>query len=216
VPETQFWTLVEALRWIRTSVLGRSDQSRGVVELHEALKSGSVLATGSVDGQPRRSISAAEWYDYDLRKIRFLNSYAPGKAATEFFEVVSKRVYPSKAINLDHRPAQIRVPSSQSPAGEVGYHRVIDDVLLSREEVIRCWSENSSSSPISEVIQKRTRTAPAREAAAAAIKELYPEGIPKFLRDDDLHDSVVRKLKDTRHANISKETVRRAAGRRRK
>ena len=64
----ELWSLPQAAKWIET----RADDSprpiepTTVRELHEALKAGTIAASGCVDGGERRAISPAEWHDYRL------------------------------------------------------------------------------------------------------------------------------------------------------
>jgi hypothetical protein len=222
MPKSEFWTLLPALRWIqaRTSGVAGSDLSGSAVQLHEALKIGRIQATGSVDGQPRRSISAAEWYDYCivLQLFKFLNAYHPETHGTRIVEVISARVYPSGAVNLHHRPAGTNIQSAQV-SGEPGFHRVIDDVLFSRAEIIAVWPEQGPLPSVSPARATRNRIRPVGGAVDAVLQELFPNGIvpdQTELRNKDLCFRVREKLRHTQYDHVSDDTILRAAGRRRR
>ena len=146
--------------------------------LYAALRSGAIRASGCIDRHQRREISPDEWQDYDLvlksgffPNAQFLN--APGMT---IIEVISKRVYPPTNVTLKPAVApRCDCPHQNSEIGDWGYHRVIEDVALSREDVQSlCTANGAKGSPR----LPRQRIRPVREAAAAAIDKRFPEGVP--------------------------------------
>jgi hypothetical protein len=179
-------SLAQAVRWIETRADTPGASPCGIVSrasvdrLYEALKSGKIQATGCVDGRRRAPISADEWYDYDLvlTRVSFPNVGFMNAPPTPVVEAISKRSYPATAVDLHHRLSALRLPSTRSATGEPGYRRVIDDVLLSREDVVAHWPANGTLASTPRPKQRRKRTRPARAAAVAAIAEIYPESVP--------------------------------------
>jgi hypothetical protein len=95
---------------------------------------------------------------------------------------------------------------------------MIDDVLLSRADVVARWPANGALGSAPQPRQRRNRTSPARAAAVAAIAEVYPEGLPDQISEPNslLCKKVGATLKGGPHEKISDDTILRAAGRRRK
>ena len=151
-------------------------------ELYRALNAGTVTASGCVDGGERREISPGEWNDYrlKLKHTAFAGHYFVGTAGTPIIAVLSVRSFPAAALKYHGYPSGVRIPSATAQDGEPGYHRVITDVLLPREQIAQRWPGiGSSPSPKDHSISlSRTRTSPQRERASRVLREIYPEGVP--------------------------------------
>jgi hypothetical protein len=98
------WSLQQAALWIETraSVQRQSIRRRiaptTVQELHQALKAGTITASGCVDGGERRAISPEEWNDYRLRlkHTAFSGPYYNGSPGT-----------PAIALSIRSLPAAV-------------------------------------------------------------------------------------------------------------
>jgi hypothetical protein len=237
MPEIQahpakLWTLQRAAAWIEARgdaqpqpAIPRPIASATLQNLHDALKAGLVEASGCVDGGERRVISSAEWNDYRLTLEHVLFAgyhHYPGSPGVPVIKVLSIRSFPAGALKYQAYKSEARVPSAQSPDGEPGYHRVIDDVLLRSEQVQQQWPPTGGmvGSPHDSPKQTRDRPArrqPGRERALLAIRELYPDGVPDqtALPNSMLCRRVGDKLREDGLPNLSNDTILRAAGRRR-
>ncbi len=100
-----------------------------------------ITASGCVDGGERRDISLGEWNDYRLKlqPTKFASHYFMGSAGTPIIAVLSIRSFPAAALKYHGYRSGVRIPSASAQDGDAGYHRVITDVLLRREEVIQQW-----------------------------------------------------------------------------
>jgi len=218
-------SLAQAVRWIETRAGAPGKSLRGPIsrasadQVHEALKAGAIRATGCIDGRRREPISADEWHDYDLilRHISFLNAQFMKAPGMPVVEAISKRLYPAAAVNLRYRRSALRLPSAQSETGEPGYHRVIVDVLLSCADVLAHWPRDGLRQTSLRERQKKVRTRPLRERAEAAIRELYPTGVPNQTTEPNvtLCRKVAEAMSRSGRVQISDDTILRAAGRRR-
>src|SRR5260370_40363312 len=138
----ELWSLEQAIIWIETPAgVPEHPIQRPVQELHEALKAGMITASGCVDGSERRDIAPGEWNDYRLKleHAAFAGHHFMGTVGTPIITVLSIRSFPAAALKYHGYPSGARIPSASGQDGEPGYHRVITDVLLSREQVVRQW-----------------------------------------------------------------------------
>ena len=98
----ELWSLPRTAEWIETREddLQRSIQQTTVRELHEALKAGTIAASGCVDGGERRAISPAEWHDYrlTLEHAAFLDYYHLDLSGMAVIAVLSIRSFPAAAL----------------------------------------------------------------------------------------------------------------------
>jgi hypothetical protein len=219
----ELWSLQQAAVWVEV----RADASQpihsriaptSVKELHEALKAGRITGTGCVDGGERRTISPAEWNDYrlTLEYAMFPGNHYMGTSGAPLIAVLSIRSFPARALKSHQYKSEVQIPSANSPNGETGYHRVIDDVLLRREEVAQKWPAIGQAPAPDGPLPKRARRRPALERAQEVIKELFPAGVPDqaTLPNSTLRHRVSKKLKDGKLPDVSDDTILRAAGRR--
>jgi hypothetical protein len=220
----ELWSLQQAAVWVEV----RADVSQpihsriapaSVKELHEALKAGRITGTGCVDAGERRTVSPAEWNDYrlTLKYAIFPNQYYMGSSGVPLIAVLSIRSFPARALKSHQHKSEVQIPSANSPDGETGYQRVIDDVLLRREEVAHQWPAVGRAPAPHNPLAKRTRRRPASERAQKVIMELFPDGVPDqaTLPNSTLRHRVTKKLKDGNLLAVSDDTILRAAGRRR-
>jgi hypothetical protein len=221
----ELWSLEQAMVWIETRagvpqhLIHRQSAPTTMQELYQALKAGMITASGCIDGGERRDISPGEWNDYRLKlgHAKFPKHYYMGSAGTPNIAVLSIRSFPAAALKYHGYRSGVRIPSAQSPDGEPGYHRGIDDVLLRREEVVEQWPAIGQPLSHHDRLPERARRRPALERAQRVINELYP--------DDDVPDQaavpnsklcyrVRQKLKEAHLPDVSDDTILRAAGRR--
>ena len=217
------WSLEQAALWIETRAsvprhpIRRRIAPTTVQELHQALKSGTITASGCVDGGERRAISPEEWNDYRLRlkHTAFMGHHYTGSSGTPVIAVLSIRSFPAAVLKYHGYPSWVRVPSAQSSRGEPAYHRVITDVLLRRQKVMRQWPETGGALPADDKQDGQSRR-PARERARIAIEEIYPNGIPSraAVPNARLCRRVGEKLKTIGLPDVSDDTILRTAGRR--
>ncbi len=219
----ELWCLQQAAVWVEA----RTDASQQpihiriapttVQELHEALKAGAITGSGCVDGSERRAISPAEWNDYRLmlKHAMFPSHYYMGASGVPLIAVLSIRSFPARALKYHGYKSGVQIPSAHSPDGETGYHRVIDDVLLLREEIVRQWPAIGQV-PSHDRLSERARRRPALERTQRIINELYPDGVPDQATEpnSNLCRRVSNKLKEARLHAVSDDTILRAAGRR--
>ena len=127
--------------------------------------------------------------------------------------VLSIRSFSASALKHHGYKSEFQIPSGQSPDGEPGYHRVIDDVLLRREEVMQQWPRYGYAPLPADRVAERARTRPKFERALRAIREIYPDAVPDQATEPNskLCQRVGEKLKGLQ---ISDDTILRAAGRR--
>jgi hypothetical protein len=218
----ELWSLEQAMVWIETRagvpqhLIHRQIAPTTMQELYQALKAGMITASGCVDGGERRDISPGEWNDYRLKlgHAKFLQHM--GSAGTPKIAVLSIRSFPAAALKYHGYKSGVRIPSAESPNGEPGYHRVIDDVLLRREEVVQQWPGQAPSPH--DHLPERARRRPALERAQRVINELYPDGVPDLaaVPNSTLCRCVGAKLKEAKLPDVSDDTILRAAGRRRR
>ena len=123
----------------KTWSLAQALDAVSVEKLEAALRSATISATGCVDGGERRIISAIEWDDYRilLERSFFLNNDFFGGPPTIIVEVISRRSFPARSLKDHSAPSGIMLPCADSSSGEPGYHRVITDVRIPREQVER-------------------------------------------------------------------------------
>ena len=215
----ELWSLQEAAVWIEQQhPIHRRIAATAVQELHEALKAGTITASGCVDGGERRAISPGEWKDYrlELKHATFLSHHYMGSRGVRLIEVLSIRSFPAGALKYHGYGSGLRIPSAKSPDGEPGYHRVITDVLLQREELAHQWPAIGRKPSHEDRPAKRARSRPAFERAFGVIKKIYPSGVPEQAAEPNaiLCRRVAEKLKESRLRDVSDDTILRAAGRR--
>ncbi len=220
----ELWSLEQAVVWIETRagvpqrLIHRQITPTTMQELHQALKAGMITASGCVDGSERRDISPGEWNDYrlELKHTKFPNHYFTSSAGTPIIALHSTRSFPAAVLRYHGNPSGVRIPSASEQDGEPGYHRVINDVLLRREEVIHQWPGIGQVSSAQDRLPERARSRPAFERAQQVIRELYPNGVPSQAAEPNasLCRRVAAKLKENKLLKVSDDTILRAAGRR--
>ena len=94
----ELWSLPQAVDWIETRAddLPSPTEPTTVRELHEALKAGTIAASGCVDGGERRAISPAEWHDYRLTLEHA--TFSGGPSGVPLITVLSIRSFPAPAL----------------------------------------------------------------------------------------------------------------------
>jgi hypothetical protein len=202
----ELWSLQQAIIWIETSAgvpehpIQRGITPATVQELHKALKAGMITASGCVDGGERRDIAPGEWNDYrlELKHTMFAGHYFMGSAGTPIIAVLSIRSFRTAALNYHGYPSGERIPSASGQDGEPGYHRVITDVLLSREQVVRQWPSAGGAAPMSNDhssdLDSKSGPGAKTRGIAQAIDELWPSGIPEGLTAKDRNRAIVDRL----------------------
>jgi hypothetical protein len=215
----ELWSLEEAAVWIEQQhPIHRRVTSTAVQELHEALKAGTITASGCVDAGERRAVSPGEWKDYRLalKHATFPGHHYMGSRGVRLITVLSIRSFPAGALKDQAYGSELRIPSAQSPDGEPGYHRVITDVLLLREELVHQWPATGREPSHDARLGKRARSRPSFERAFGVIKKIYPSGVPEQAVEPNaiLCRRVGEKLKESGLHGVSDDTVLRAAGRR--
>jgi hypothetical protein len=198
----ELWSLEQAMIWIETPAgipqhpIHRRIAPATVQELYQALKAGMITASGCVDGGERRDISAREWNDYrlKLKHTAFMSHYFTGSAGTPIIVVLSNRSFPAAALKYHGYRSGVRIPSASAQDGEPGYHRVITDVLLPREQVVQQWP-SSGRSPLpddrSTDLDSKSGLGAKTRGIAQAIGQLWPKGIPKGLSAKDRNRAVI-------------------------
>jgi hypothetical protein len=196
----ELWSLEQAMVWIekRAGVPQHLIQMAPTTmqELYQALKAGMITASGCVDGSERRDVSPGEWNDYrlTLKHIKFPNHYFMGSAGTPIIEVLSIRSFPAAALKYHGYRSGVRIPSASAQDGDPGYHRVITDVLLRREEVIRQWpSSGRVPLPNNRSTDLDSKSGPGAKTRGIeqAIGQLWPSGIPEGLSAKDRNNMVI-------------------------
>ena len=220
----ELWSLEQAMVWIETRAgvpqhpIRRQIAPTTMQELYQALKAGIIKASACVDGGERRDISPGEWNNYrlKLKHTKFVSNYFTGSPGTPIIAVLSTRSFPAAALKYHGYPSQVRIPSASAQDGDPGYHRVINDVLLRREEVIHQWPGIGQVSSAQDRLPERARSRPAFERAQQVIRELYPNGVPSQAAEPNasLCRRVAAKLKENKLLKVSDDTILRAAGRR--
>jgi hypothetical protein len=147
----------------------------------------------------------------------FAGHYYVGSPGVPVIAVLSIRSFSAGALKHHGYRSGVQIPSAQSPEGEPGYHRVIDDVLLRREEVMQQWPACGQAPLPDELLAERARSRPKLKGALRAIREIYPNGVPDQATEPNskLCQRVVEKLKEAGLPGVSDDTILRAAGRRR-
>jgi hypothetical protein len=215
----ELWSLQEAVAWIEQQPPIRCRITLTTLqELHEALKAGVITASGCVDAGERRAISPGEWNDYrlTLKHATFASHHYTGSLGVPIIAVLSIRSFRAGALKDHGYRSAVRIPSARSPDGEPGYHRVIHDVLLRREEVVQQWPALGQAPAPHDRLPERARRRPALERTQRVINELYPDGVPDQPTEpnSNLCRRVSNKLKEARLPAVSDDTILRAAGRR--
>jgi hypothetical protein len=226
---TEVWSLQQAASWIQSRTHAKSQafveiMATNVEELHNALKTGEIIGSGCVDGGERRTISGEEWHDYSLKlHAVFTGAHFIGSLGTRVIDVLSVRSFPAAALKYHGYPSGIQIPSPHSNEGEVGYHRVITDVMLPRRQIIQRWPQGRDDHLITEPAlqpdighRRGDRKRPDRERAQSAINEVYSSGVPDQATEPNVRlcHKVGRWLKDKGLPGVSNDTILRAAGRR--
>jgi hypothetical protein len=204
----ELWPLEEAIIWIEMPAgipdrpIQRPITSATVQELHKTLKAGMITASGCVDGGERRDISPGEWNDYrlELKHAMFAGQYFMGSAGTPIVAVLSIRSFPATALKYHGYSSGVRIPSASGQDGEPGYHRVMTDVLLSREQVVRQWPSAGGAAPMpndhSSDLDSKSWPGAKTRGIAEAIDELWPNGIPEGLTAKDRNKAILDWLHD--------------------
>jgi hypothetical protein len=221
----ELWSLAQAATWVETCVdpsdqpIHRPIASAAEEELHDALKAGAITGSGCVDGGERRAISPAEWHDYrlTLKQVTFADHDYMGSPGVPIIAVLSIRSFPAGALQHHGYRSGVQIPSAQSPHGQPGYHRVIDDVLLRRKEVMQQWPAFSGAPLTDDSPAERAKSRPKLESVLRAIAEIYPDGVPDQATElnSRLCQRVCEKLNQAGLPAVSDDTILRAAGRRR-
>jgi hypothetical protein len=224
-PPGELWSLAQAATWVETRVDPSDEPTHrqialaAVQELHEPLKAGTVTGSGCVDGGERRKILPAEWHDYrlTLQQVTFAGNDYIGSPGVPVITVLSIRSFSAGALKHHGYRSGVQNPSAQSPDGEPGYHRVMDDVLLRREEVMQQWHAFGGAHLPDDSPAERRRSRPRRESVLRAIAEVYPDGVPDQATEPNyrLCRRVGEKLRQAGLPAVSDDTILRAAGRRR-
>ncbi len=205
----ELWSMEQAVFWIerRAAVPARPLHRRlapaRVQDLYKALRTGVITASGSVDGGERRNISPGEWSDYrlTLKHTTFSNYHYTGAPGTPVITVHSIRSLPAAALKYHGHRSRVRIPSSELKNGEPAYHRVIQDVLLPQEEVVRQWPSSSRSQlPDDRPTKVGSKGGPGAKTLGIeqAIRQLWPNGIPKGLSAKDRNEAILDWLKSNR------------------
>jgi hypothetical protein len=202
---TDRWSLQQAAVWIETRRVPEHPIHRRIApavvqELHNALMAGTITASGSVDGGERRDIRPQEWTDYvlTLKQTTFSGEHYSGAHGTPVLTVISIRSFPAAALKYHGRRSRVRVPSTASKDGEPAYHRVIQDVLLPREQVVRQWpSDRRSTLPDNGPTEVGSKPGLGAKTFGIeqAIQQLWPNGIPKGLSAKDRNKAILDWLK---------------------
>jgi hypothetical protein len=199
----ELWSLERAIIWIEMPAgvpehpIQRPITPTTVQELHKALKAGLIAASGCVDGRERRDIAPGEWNDYrlELKHTIFAGHYFMGSAGTPIIAVLSIRSFPAAALNYHGYPSAVRLPSASGQDGEPGYHRVITDVLLLREQVVRQWPSAGGIAPMpndhSSDLDSKSGPGAKTRGIEQAIDELWPKDIPEGLTAKDRNRAIV-------------------------
>lgn len=202
---TQLLSLQQAAVWVETRrvpeyPIHRPIAPDAVRELHDALMAGTITASGCVDGGERREILPGEWNDYCLRlkHTAFPGNYSMPSAGAPIIKVLSIRSFPAAALKYHGYPSGVRVPSASAQDGEPGYHRVITNVLLPRERVVRYWPPGGRAAPLpgdrSDDPGSRSGSGAKTRGIAGAIDELWPNEIPKGLTAKDRNKQIIKWL----------------------
>jgi hypothetical protein len=202
----ELWSLEQAAVWIKPpggvpeSGIHRRMALSSLQELYKALNAGTITASGCVDGGERRDISPGEWNDYrlKLKHTAFAGHYFTGTAGTPIITVLSIRSFPAAALKYHGYPSGVRVPSASAQDGEPGYHRVIADVLLPREQVVQQWPSGGRAAPLpgdrSDDPGSKSGPGAKTRGIAGAIDELWPNEIPKGLTAKDRNRAIIEWL----------------------
>jgi hypothetical protein len=163
------------------------------------LTAGMVTASGCVDGGERRDISPGEWNDYrlKLKHTVFAGHYFTGSAGTPIIAVLSIPSFPAAALKYHGYPSGVRVPSASAQDGEPGYHRVITDVLLPREQIMRQWrSGGRAPLPNDRSTELDSKSGPGAKTRgiAEAIGQLWHGRIPIGLAAKDRNRAIIEWL----------------------
>jgi hypothetical protein len=198
----KLWSMEEAVVWIETRAgvlqhpIHRRIAPATVQELYQALRVGMIMASGCVDGGERRDISMGEWNDYRLKleNTTFASHYFTGSAGTPIIAVLSIRSFPAAALKYHGYQSGVRIPSASAQDGEPGYHRVITDALLPREQIMRQWP-SSGRAPLpndrSTDLDSKSGPGAKTRGIAQAIGQLWPSGVPEGLSAKDRNKAVI-------------------------
>lgn len=226
----EVWSLQRAASWIQSTTHAQPQPSfeltaKTIEELHNALRAGEIISSGCVDCGVRRTISGEEWHDYSLKPhyAVFTGAHFIGSKGTAVIDVLSVRSFPAAALKYHGYPSGNRIPSPHSNDGEVGYHRVITDVLLPWRQIMERWPQGREDHAITAPAlepdgakRRRDRIRPDRARAREAINEIYSGGVPEQATEPNkiLCHKVRQRLNDKGLLEVSNETILRAAGRR--
>jgi hypothetical protein len=199
----ELWSLEQAIIWIEmpADIPDRPTTSATVQELHKTLKAGMITASGCVDGGERRDIAAGEWNDYrlELKHTMFAGHYFMGSAGTPIVAVLSIRSFPATALKYHGYSSGVRIPSASGQDGEPGYHRVIADVLLPRDQVVRQWPSAGGAAPMpndhSSDLDSKSGPGAKTRGIEQAIDELWHNEIPEGLTAKERNRIIIDWLK---------------------
>jgi hypothetical protein len=201
----ELWSLGQAIIWIETPAgVPEHPIEHGITpaweELYKALTAGMITASGCVDGGERRGISPGEWSDYRLKLEHAVvaGHHYMGTVGTPIITVLSTRSFPAAALNYHGYPSGVRLPSASGQDGEPGYHRVITDVLLSREQVVRHWTSAGDAAPMpsdhSSGFDSESGPGAKTRGIAEAIDELWHGEIPEGIVAKDRNKAILNFL----------------------
>jgi hypothetical protein len=198
----ELWSLEQAIVWIETPAgvpehpIHRRIAPR-VQELYKALKAGLVTASGCVDASERRDISPGAWNEYrlKLKYTAFAGHHFTGTAGTPIITVLSIRSFPAAALKYHGYPSGVRVRSASARVGEPGYHRIITDVLLPREQVMRQWPSGGGA-PLPNDLDSKSGPGAKTRGIARAIGQLWPNDIPDGLTAKDRNKAILGWLRE--------------------
>jgi hypothetical protein len=199
------WGILECAIWIDKHSLEEvagarihSPSSYAIDELNKAWQSGKVCASGEVDGQPRRVLTAEDASDFSIQIVKRhrvrLRLFA-NRADVEpgVLVVRSNRLYPSQLVHDRCGDPLFLYGSHQSLR-----HRFIKGMLFDRKTVIEKWpnfDDMSTADRIAHLVREH---------------DLYAEnGYTKA----DATRAIEREFNERKWAYQSPESLRRAVGR---
>jgi hypothetical protein len=192
------WTLEMAAVWIDTRdddivTVERSCEAAALSELTYALADGFLRSSGEVDGAQRRDLGIDIWIDYLIRR-----------GSSNDIEVKSRRNYPASQVqnkvsptadtqwheivedlNGERNSDAARSGASPDDTGR-RYHRTIENVLVSIEDVKSVWPPENISNLTAGRASPRSPTEvvpPNSPTSAATNWKPHP--------DDELSDEIL-------------------------
>jgi hypothetical protein len=139
-------TIPQCALWIETCDVAevegnenRAPSQASVAELLTCLRLGRLASTGCVDGAERRSLSSAEWNDYQIdvllgqQAVRSMfRTRMLSKQNSHVVAVRSREMVPVKGVNLRIGHSLALYPSLKSVC-----HRFIENVLIVADDLLR-------------------------------------------------------------------------------